>query len=196
MRRRYLAFLLTFFALLVAKTTELKAQGMEYRVLATNQTSTMEQEMNEAADAGFRVGAVMGGETAFGGREGVVIMYRHIGDEPSASRYRYRLLATNSTSTMQREIQEAGDSGFEYVGQTIFRSTFGGQEVAVVLERDLEADHQQYEYLLLATARTSTMQEELQDAGANNFALVGMTVNETAFGGNEVVAILRRARER
>lgn len=196
MRWRYLAFVLTFFALLLAKTTELEAQAMEYRVLATNRTSTMEREMNEAADAGFRVDAVMGGETAFGGSEGVVIMSRQIGDEPSASRYQYRLLATNRTSTMQREIQEAGDSGFEYVGQTIFSSTFGGQEVAVVLERDVEADHPQYEYLLLATSRTSTMQEELQESGANSYALVGMTVNETAFGGNEVVAILRRSRER
>jgi hypothetical protein len=52
-----------------------------------------------------------------------------------------------------------------------------------------------YEYLLLATRRTSTMQEELSEAAADGFALVGMTVNDTAFGGNEVVAILRRPSE-
>ncbi len=37
------------------------------------------------------------------------------------------------------------------------------------------------------------MQEELQEAGADGFALVGMTVGQTAFGGEEVVAILRRS---
>ena len=39
------------------------------------------------------------------------------------------------------------------------------------------------------------MQREFQEAGANGFTLVGMTVGETAFGGNEVVAILRRHEE-
>ncbi len=39
----------------------------EYVLLATGKTSTMQKEMAEAADAGFRFAAVMGGETAFGG---------------------------------------------------------------------------------------------------------------------------------
>ena len=35
------------------------------------------------------------------------------------------------------------------------------------------------------------MQNELQEAGANGFTLVGMTVGQTSFGGDEVVAILK-----
>ena len=50
--------------------------AVEYRVLATNKTSTMQKEMQEAAQAGFRFGDVMGGDTAFGGSEVVVIMVR------------------------------------------------------------------------------------------------------------------------
>ena len=71
---------------------------------------------------------------------------------------------------------------------------FGGDEVSVILERDSFApdDSRRYNYRLLATSRTSTMQEELGEAGSNGFMLVGMTVGKTAFGGNEVVAILRR----
>ena len=42
-----------------------------------------------------------------------------------APSYEYRVLATNKTSTMQRDIQEAGDAGFEYKGQTAFTTTFG-----------------------------------------------------------------------
>ena len=45
------------------------SESIEYRVLATSRTSTMEKELNEAAAAGFRYQAVMGGETAFGGDE-------------------------------------------------------------------------------------------------------------------------------
>src|SRR5690606_13448754 len=89
---------------------------IEYRVLATNKTSTMQKEMQQAAAAGFRFGDVMGGETSFGGSEVVVIMVRD-----GASRgFDYRLLATNKTSTMQKELQEAGDAGYDYRGQTVF----------------------------------------------------------------------------
>ena len=98
--------------------------------------STMQKEMNEAAGAGFRFGAVMGGETSFGGSEVIVIM---TGTAPATSRFEYRLLATNKTSTMQKEMQEAGNAGFEYRGQTVFQSTFGGKEVVVILERDRDA---------------------------------------------------------
>jgi len=63
---------------LVAQPRSFRAtgQGIEYRVLATSKTSTMEKELNEAAEAGFRFRSAMGGETAFGGREAVVVMAR------------------------------------------------------------------------------------------------------------------------
>ena len=46
----------------------------DYLVLATNKTSTMQKEMQEAGEAGYRFVCVMGGETSFGGNEVVVIM--------------------------------------------------------------------------------------------------------------------------
>ena len=159
-----------------------------YRVLATNKTSTMEKEMQEAAEAGFRFGGVMGGETALGGSEVVVIMVR----SGESGRFDYRLLATNKTSTMQKEMQEAGDAGFEYRGQTVFKSMFGGREVVTILERAPETKVIRYEYRLLATKKTSTMQKELAEAGEAGYEFVGMTVAKTLVGGDEVVAILRR----
>ena len=164
-------------------------EAVEYRVLATNKTSTMQTEMQEAAEAGFRYAGVMGGDTAFGGSEVVVVMTR----DGVPGRFRYRLLATSKTSTMQKEMQEAGDAGYEYRGQTVFKSVFGGKEVVVILERDAEAqDGTRYEYRLLATKKTSTMQKELDGAGGQGFRFVGLTVAETAVGGPEVVTILRR----
>jgi hypothetical protein len=164
-------------------------EQFEYRVLATSKTSTMQKEMQEAAEAGYRYGDVMGGETSFGGSEVVVIMVK----EPGQARFDYRLLATSKTSTMQKELQEAGDAGYEYRGQSVFKSTFGGKEVVVILERDRNAPKgPRYEYRLLATKKTSTLQKELSDVGEAAFAFVGMTVAETAIGGTEVVAITRR----
>lgn len=163
----------------------------DYRVLATKKTSTMEKEINEAADAGYRFHSVMGGSTAFGGSEAVVVMFKPITSE-AAPRNRYKLLATSKTSTMQKEMQQLGDEGFEYRGQTVFKSTFGGQEVVVILELDGENPTKRVEYRLLATKKTSTMQKELQEAGDAGFELMDVTVSASAFGGTEVLCILRR----
>jgi hypothetical protein len=162
---------------------------VEYRMLAANKTSTMEKEMNQAGAEGFRFEGVMGGETAGGGAEAVVIMSRKPStDDP---RYTYKLLATNRTSTMQKELSAAGESGFLYKGQTVYSSAFGGREVVVILERQDGAEAA-YEYKLLATTRTSRMQKELNEAGRAGFFFCGVTVAKTAFGGDEVVSILRR----
>jgi len=168
----------------------LLAAQFEDRLPATNRTSTMEAEMNESAEAGFRLSSMMGGETAFGGNETVVVMSRDA--EAPERRFEYRLLATSRTSTMESEPNVAGAQGFRYAGQTIFETAFGGDEVVVILERDLDQPEAVYEYRVLATRRTSTMESELMDSGQVGFELMGMTTGETRFGGREVVAILAR----
>ena len=161
-----------------------------YRVLATNRTSTMQKEMQEAGDAGFRYAAVMGGETAVGGKEVVVVMQK---SGMNGGKFEYRLLATNKTSTMQKELQEASEAGFQYVGQTVFESTFGGKEVVCLLERDLSVvDLPKYEYRLLSTTKTSTLEKELKEAGDGGYDVLGMTVAKTLIGGAELVTITRR----
>ena len=178
--------------LLAADASAQTAPAVDHRVLATTKTSTMEKELNEAAEAGFRFQAVMGGESAFGGKEVVVIMSRL--ERKSAGRFGYRLLATSKTSTMEKELQDAADAGYMYKGQTIFQSTFGGDEVVVILERDKDAVNPASEYKLLATSKTSTLEKEVQQAGAVGYEVVGMTLAKTAIGGKELVAILRRSR--
>jgi len=189
MKKVLLTGLFCFCVLFLFQTTSL-AQ-MQFKLLATKKTSTMQKEMNEAADAGYRFEGVSGGETAFGGSEVVVIMSKPM-DSDLKGRYQYKLLATSRTSTMQKEMQEAGDNGYEYKGQTVFETTFGGEEVVVILEKDIKAEVKRYEYKLLATSKTSTMQKELSQAGDAGYKFVGVTVGKTAFGGSEVVVITRR----
>jgi hypothetical protein len=184
-------FLASGFALVLLGVSEPSFAQADYRLLAANRTSTIESEMNQAASNGFRLDQVMGGETAFGGDETVVIMSRP-GAPSTSPRFEYRLLATSRTSTMQEELSAAGREGFAYVGQTVFDTAFGGREVVVILERPRDTGVTPYEYRLLATRRTSTMEGELNDAGRDGFALQGLTVGETRFGGREVVAILSR----
>ena len=103
-------------------------------LLATNRTGTMEDELNAAGADGYRFVGTQGGETAFGGSEVVVIMER----DPEGRRYRYMLLATSRTATMEQELNSVPPE-FEVVGMTIFDSTFGGDESAVILQAEASA---------------------------------------------------------
>ena len=167
------------------------AQSRTYKVLATSKTSTMEKEMQEAGEAGFRFVAVMGGETAGGGKEVVVLMEKVTGTE---STYNYKLLATNKTSTLQKELQDAADFGFHVVGQTVFESLFGGKETAAIVQKTSDPSAVQYEYKLVATSKTSTLQKELQELADQGFEAIDLTVGKTLLGGNENVVITRRAK--
>ena len=179
-------------ALFLTSTIPLGAETFEHRVLATNRTSTMEKELNDSAKSGFRLQSAMGGQRLLAGDEVAVVMSRPAGE--TTERYRYRVLAANKTSTMQRELQAAADDGYEYRTQTVFNTAYGGKEVVVILERELGSAEPRSEYLLLATNRTSTMDKELAESGSRGFEVLGLTVGQTAFGGNELIVILRRPR--
>lgn len=170
------------------------AEKFDYKLLATSKTSSMEKEMNRAADEGFVFASVMGGESAFGGKEVIVVMKKGANALPAANR-RYLLLATQKTSTLQRELQQAGDDGFEYRGQTVFESAFGGREVSIIMERAGSSSTGRREFKVLATSKTSTMENELRQAGETGFELIGMVIGKTALGGREVISILRKAEE-
>jgi hypothetical protein len=171
----------------------LAAQGqVTYKVLATSKTSTMQKEMQEAGASGYRFVAVMGGETAAGGNEVVVLLEKAGNDQ---TRYEYKLLATSKTSTLQKELQQASDGGWLAVGQTVFESLFGGQESVAILERNSEQPSTaRYEFKLIATSKTSTLAKELEEAAKQGFRAVGMTVGKTAMGGSEIVVVTRRAK--
>ena len=94
----------------------------------------MEKELNEAGEEGFKFEGVMGGETAFGGSEVVVVMSRDTSLERKGT-YEYRLLATNKTSTMQKELSQAGEEGYSFVGMTVAQTAFGGHELVVILRK-------------------------------------------------------------
>ena len=160
-----------------------------YQLLATSKTSTMQKEMQDAGDAGFHFVAVMGGETAAGGKETVVLMEKVPDD---TTKYSYRLLATTKTSTLQKELRDAADAGFTIVGQTVFESLIGGKESAAIVEKRSTETAVRYEYRLIATSKTSTLQKEMQELADQGFRALGMTVGKTAMGGNELVVIARR----
>lgn len=178
--------------LCLAITGPALAQARGYKILATSKTSTMQKEMQEAGDAGYRFVAVMGGETAIGGKEVVVLLEKTADDKNT---YSYRLLATSKTSTLQKELQEAGDADFHAVGQTVFESMFGGKETVAIVEKSSGVPTSaRYEYKLVATNKTSTLEKELKELADAGFQAIDLTVGKTAIGGSEIVVITRRAK--
>jgi urease gamma subunit len=150
----------------------------QYKLVATSRTSTMEKEINEAAREGYQVAGTMGGDT----HEGEIItIMRKLPDGDDKDRFQYKLLATERTGTMQRELQEAADQGYEYAG------VMARGEVMVILERDKTMQSKPHsQYRLLATSRTGTMEKELNQAAADGFEFMGLLKR------GEVMAILRK----
>lgn len=142
--------------------------NQKYKLLATIKTSTMQKEIDEVAAQGYRI--LVGSPTSdaemavFLSREGTV-------DAP----YQYKLLATTRTGTMQKELNEAADGGYRLIPSTMIakKQLFGGVEIVMIMERSPKS-RMQYEYKLLATTRTSTLQKEVTEAQAAGFAIVGM----------------------
>ncbi len=124
-----LAIALALFAFTLPAKAQQAEQPDKYLLMATNRTGTMEDELNEAGARGYRFAGTQGGQTVFGGDEAVVIMTL----DPEGRRFRYILLATNRTGTMQREMNQAPPE-YAFVGMTVFSSTFSGRQTAVILE--------------------------------------------------------------
>ena len=187
-RRACLAVALSLSSAVVAGAA---ADTVEYRVLATNKTSTMEKEMRDAAAAGFRFGGTMGGDTAFGGNEVVVVMTRAGG---AAQRYEYRLLATTKTSTMQRELQEAARRRLRVPGPERLLLDVRGEGSGRYSGTGPRGD-QQGPLGVPAAGDEQDLDDAARAVGdrrRSGFEYVGMTVASTAMGGSELVTITRR----
>ena len=126
---------LALFVLVPPTTAQQSEQPEKYLLLSTSRTGTMEEELNEAGGRGYRFLTTQGGETAFGGSEAVVVMTL----DPEGRRFRYILLATNRTGTMQTEMNEAPPE-YSFAGMTVFDTRFGGNEAAVILEAEITDD--------------------------------------------------------
>ena len=165
--RRFASLVPLLAACTLSATPEAKSDD-RYKLLATQRTSTMEKELNEAASQGYRI--LVGSPTS--GSEMTIFLERA---DSTTEPYRYKLLATARTSTMERELNEAAEGGYRLLPRTMMAKGQppAGAEIVVVLERPPAAE-KRYEYKLLATNRTSTLQKEVREAQAAGFVIVGM----------------------
>lgn len=141
----------------------------------------MQRELDEAAAAGYRI--LTGSPTS--GTEMAVILEKVV---TPPNTYQYLLLATTLTGTMQREIDEAASKGFRLLPATMVSKTgfWGDQEILMIMEKSPNSSRR-YQYMLLATVFTSTLQAEMSEAVAYGYEVVGMVSRD------EHIVILERS---
>jgi hypothetical protein len=156
----------------LAKTASAQQTNNEiepkYLLLATSKTSTMQKELDEASAKGYRI--LVGSPT---NSEEMVLFLEKAAQPPDT--FKYKLLATTRTSTMQKELNEMAAGGFRLMARTMIakKQILGAAEIVALLERT-PGVQKQYEYKLLATSLTSTLQKEVGEAIAEGYILVGM----------------------
>lgn len=143
-------------------------EDLQYKLLATTKTSTMQKELDESAAKGYRI--LVGSPTS--GTEMAIFLSREASTE---NPYQYKLLATTRTGTMQKELNEAAVNGFRLLPRTMIAKTqlIGGVEIVMILEKPPVIE-KKYDYKLLATTLTGTLQKEVTEAQDAGYVIVGM----------------------
>ena len=95
----------------------------QYRLLAATRTGTLQREISEAAAEGYHI---VPRAVARKGDELLVLMEK---DPEGPARSQYRVLATERTGTLQKEITQASNDGF-----TLIAVARTGEHIAI-LER-------------------------------------------------------------
>ncbi len=154
-----------------------------YLLLATSKTSTMQKELDAAAAQGFRVVTGSGVEGAE-----IAIMMERIPE--NSDKYTYRLLSTTRTGTMEKELNALAKEGFRILPRTMTsKAGMLSKEIVVVLERDPNLKGQEFEYKLLATSLTGTLQKEMTEAAKEGYTLAAFTSR------GEHMVIMERAKK-
>ena len=167
-----------------AETAVAGSEDSAYRLLAARRTSTLELELNAAAEAGFRIVTVTWGEAP--------ILVTHPGDRNEtmilleradrSQRYSYRVIAAAREDNLEAALNEAGAEGFHV--RAVARRV-------IILERDEAAAAVPIEYRVVTTTRVSTLEAEIAAAAGAGYAPVGIRPPYPIEG---LVAILSRTR--
>jgi hypothetical protein len=172
---RFTALALVFTLGSVAAAQQVKVDpAQHYVVLEVTKLSTFEKELNSAAEQGFRL--VMSTTSDDGQRVQALMQRAESAPEP----YRYRLVATFSTKTGDKEMNAAASEGYRLVPHTAMVKkglTIFNTNNVVVMER-VPAAPSAFEYFTITAVRTATFHRELKTAVDQGWAVVDMSYGQ------------------
>jgi len=137
-----------------------------YVLLATTLSSTMKKELADAVARGYRLITV-----SEAGDELMVALEKRAPGEAAPD---YRLITTQRTGTLEREVLAAVRDGYQLLPMALCaqdKSTMLGNthEIGAIMEKSPSPPPVQYKFL--ATRRVSTLQRELAEAEAAGWSL-------------------------
>ncbi len=175
--RQRCSSLIAIVALITTSAAALRAQqvtvepGQQYLVLEVLKLDTFEKEINSAAGQGFRL--MMSATSDNGAR--IQALMERAAAPPDV--YQYRMVATFSEKTGDREMNAAATEGFRVVPHTEMVKkglTIFNVNNVVVMEKAPQSAGS-FEYRTIAAIRTSTFHRELKTAVDEGWRIVGTT---------------------
>jgi hypothetical protein len=153
----------------------------EYKLLATRRASTLEKELELAANEGYEIRGAMSAGKPYIGSEVVLILERRVGDRDRKFHYRILASPTDKDDKVNDNLQKAVSEGYRPV--KVIRNIdvgFGGfvgvraPSFLVILSRNagaqtVSADAQ--EYKVLETMRNTTLEKEINQAAKEGYRL-------------------------
>jgi hypothetical protein len=134
----------------------------QYRVLSTQKTSTLQKEIVQAGNEGFR---------PIGTGYSTIVVERDPATEPP--RVEYRLVSAKRLGTIEKEVNELAERGFRVLPQASFNMSFAGIGEAIFVLGRTPGVGDRYHYGFIETKK-DTIDDELRKAGADGHAPVRM----------------------
>ena len=151
-----------------AQDIEKLAGNESFVVLSTKRIGTMEKELTETANKGYRV---LYGAPTNQVDMALLLERNNPVDRPA---FQYKILATSRISTMQKELNEAGALGYRLVPRTIiFKTGFMTAELAMVMEKDPQSAAT-YEYDLIESRKETGLHKQVDASMDNGFKATTM----------------------
>ena len=167
------AGVLVFPAMAIAQEVKI-AGDQQYVVLEVAKLDTFEKELNSVAGQGFRL---MMSTTRDDGQRVQAFMQR---TSESGGTFQYRLVATFSTKTGDKEMNASAAEGFRVVPHTSMLkkglTIFNTNNVVVMEKASSSADT--FEYMTITAIRTDTFHRELKQAVDQGWKAVDMTYGQ------------------
>jgi hypothetical protein len=159
----------------MAAAQEIKTEpDQQHFVIEVTKLSTLEKELNSAAKQGFRL--IMSTTSEDGQR--IQALMERVAQLPGS--YQYRMVATFSEKTGDKEMNAAATEGFRLLshssmvkqGLTIFN-----RNSVVIMEKPPDMTTV-YAYMTISAVRTSTFHKELKAAVEQGWKVVDMTYGQ------------------
>lgn len=175
MRQRFHSPLTLLVLVVLAMTTAAQQVKVEpdqqYLVLEVVKLDTFDKEINSAASQGFRL--MMSCTSDNGGR--IQALMERAAPPPNV--FQYRMVATFSEKTGDKEMNAAGADGFRVVPHTAMIKkglTIFNTNSVVIMEKTPQASGQ-FEYRTISEFKTATFHRELKAAVNEGWKVVDTT---------------------